>query len=58
MLASERDIAEITMSSLRWLALLLSIVLLLQCIGSCLPAPLHRPERFAGNDLRATAGSL
>ena len=53
MLASERDRAEITMSSLRWLALLLSIVLLLQCIGSCLPSPLHRLERFAGNDLQA-----
>ena len=41
------------MSSLRWLALLLSIVLVLQCIGSRLPAALHRLERFAGNDLRA-----
>ncbi|CAE7645064.1 hypothetical protein AK812_SmicGene15731 [Symbiodinium microadriaticum] len=40
------------MESLRWLALLLSIVLLLQCIGSCLPSPLHRLERFTGNDLR------
>ena len=53
MLALERDRAEVIMESLRWLALLLSIVLLLQCIGSCLPSPLHRLERFAGNDLRA-----
>ena len=53
MLALERDRAEVTMSSLRWLALLLSIVLLLQCIGSCLPSHLHRLERFAVNDLRA-----
>ena len=53
MLALERDRAEVSMSSLHWLALLLSIVFLLQCIGSCLPSPLHRLERFAGNDLRA-----
>ena len=53
MLSLERDRAEVIMESLRWLALLLSIVLLLQCIGSCLLSPLHRLERFAGNDLRA-----
>ena len=53
MLTLERDRAEVIMESLHWLALLLSIVLLLQCIGSCLPSPLHRLERFAGNDLRA-----